>query len=286
MFIFPISTLLAVASIVDPIGGALLTKLYEEHNERLLSIADGILNNYADAEDAKIEKDVADIKAKDEAQDGRLADLEAMMGLGGEEGEKTALEEIRDDIAALEQEDKDLAAEDQRLAGEIAKKVDQEAYNTKVQELGNADAALDNRIKVFEANGNLDVAALKSRVDEAEGDIDDLEAFVAGHDHAQMIADIAQLKLDVAAVDKEVDDKIAQEVLDRNAAIEAALQDYADKEEVLAILGNVVNSLALTMENDKVVLKLGGVDGIALTSVSLDMATDADIDAIIAGLDA
>ncbi len=52
MFIFPISTLLAVASIVDPIGGALLTKLYEEHNERLLSIADGILNNYADAEDA------------------------------------------------------------------------------------------------------------------------------------------------------------------------------------------------------------------------------------------
>jgi hypothetical protein len=40
------------------------------------------------------------------------------------------------------------------------------------------------------------------------------------------------------------------------------------------------------MENDKVVLKLGGVDGIALTSVDLDMATDADIDAIIAGLDA
>jgi hypothetical protein len=51
------------------------------------------------------------------------------------------------------------------------------------------------------------------------------------------------------------------------------------------MLGNVVNSLALTMENDQVVLKLGGVDGIALTSVSLDMATDAEIDAIIAGLD-
>ena len=181
---------------------------------------------------------------------------------------------------------KDLAAEDQRLAGEIAKKVDQEAYNTKVQELGNADAALDNRIKVFEANGSLDVAALKSRVDEAEGDIDDLEAFVAGHDHAQMIADIAQLKLDVAAVDKEVDDKIAQEVLDRNAAIEEALKDYADKEEVLAILGNVVNSLALTMEDNKMVLKLGGVEGVAIHEVSLDMATDADIDAIIAGLDA
>jgi hypothetical protein len=39
------------------------------------------------------------------------------------------------------------------------------------------------------------------------------------------------------------------------------------------------------MESNQVVLKLGGVDGIALTSVHLDMATDADIEAIIKGLD-
>ena len=52
MFIIPISTLLAVASAVDPVGGALLTKLFEEHNERMLYIAGGILNNHEDAEDA------------------------------------------------------------------------------------------------------------------------------------------------------------------------------------------------------------------------------------------
>ena len=72
----------------------------------------------------------------------------------------------------------------------------------------------------------------------------------------------------------------------RDAAIAAALEEYSTTEEMKGIIGNVVNSLALTMEDDKVVLKLGGVDGIALTSVSLDMATDADIDAIVAGLDA
>lgn len=52
MFIFPISTLLTLASIVDPIGGALLTKLFKEHNNRLLSIANDILENHADSEDA------------------------------------------------------------------------------------------------------------------------------------------------------------------------------------------------------------------------------------------
>ena len=50
------------------------------------------------------------------------------------------------------------------------------------------------------------------------------------------------------------------------------------------MLGNIVNSLALTMENNKMVLKLGGAEGVAVTEVSLDMATDDDIDAIIAGL--
>jgi hypothetical protein len=40
------------------------------------------------------------------------------------------------------------------------------------------------------------------------------------------------------------------------------------------------------MVNDKVVLKLGGAEGVTLAEVSLDIATDADIDAIIKGLDA
>jgi hypothetical protein len=87
---------------------------------------------------------------------------------------------------------------------------------------------------------------------------------------------------------KDVEDNtkaIEKEITDRQTAITTALEAYSTTEEMKQVIGNVVNSLALTMENDKVVLKLGGVDGIALTSVSLNMATDADIDAIIAGLD-
>ena len=52
------------------------------------------------------------------------------------------------------------------------------------------------------------------------------------------------------------------------------------------MLGNVVNSLALSMEGNKLKLKLGGVEGITIHETSLDMATDQDIDDIIAGLDA
>jgi hypothetical protein len=78
---------------------------------------------------------------------------------------------------------------------------------------------------------------------------------------------------------------MAQEVIDRNAAIAAALEPYSTTEEVKGILGNVVSTLNLSMENDKMVLKLGGAEGITLSETSLDMATDADIDAIIAELD-
>ncbi len=52
MLIFPISELLSMALAVDPVGGALLTKLFDDHNDRLLSIANDVLENHADAEDA------------------------------------------------------------------------------------------------------------------------------------------------------------------------------------------------------------------------------------------
>ena len=214
---------------------------------------------YADAEDAKIEKDVTDIKAKDVEQDGRLADLEAMMGLGGEEGEKSALEEIREDVAAL-------GEKDTALQGEI----------DAVEERLDAEGGLVDRLEAVEAfKQGHSHEGLQGEIDAAEGRLDTLEAFVQAHSHETMEQGIAANK---AAIEKEVED--------RDAAIEEALKAYSTTEEMKTVIGNVVNSLALTMENDKVVLKLGGVDGIALTSVDLDMATDSDIDAIIAGLDA
>ena len=215
--------------------------------------------DYADAEDAKIEKEVTDIKAKDVEQDGRLADLEALMGVGGEEGQKSALDEIREDIVAL-------GEKDTALQGEI----------DALEERLDVEGGLVDRLEAVEAfKQGHSHEGLQGEIDAAEGRLDTLEAFVRAHDHSVMEQGIAANK---AAIEKEVED--------RDAAIEEALKVYSTTEEMKTVIGNVVNSLALTMENDKVVLKLGGVDGIALTSVDLDMATDADIDAIIAGLDA
>ena len=215
--------------------------------------------DYADAEDAKIEKEVADIKAKDVEQDRRLADLEDMMGLGGEEGQKSALEEIREDIVAL-------GEKDTALQGEI---------DALEQRLDVEGGLVDRLEAVEEFKQGHSHEGLQGEIDAAEGRLDTLEAFVQAHSHETMEQGIAANK---AAIEKEVED--------RDAAIEEALKAYSTTEEMKTVIGNVVNSLALTMENDKVVLKLGGVDGIALTSVDLDMATDSDIDAIIAGLDA
>ena len=188
----------------------------------------------------------------------------------------------------------DFADADKALQASIDLKVAKSDYNTKVTALENADTALSNRIKVFEVGGKQDVAAKEARLAAAEKDIDNLQAFVEGHSH-QAIDQAIQANADAikaettaqtgardvaikAAIDKEVDD--------RDAAIATALEKYSTTAEMKQIIGNVVNSLALTMENDQVVLKLGGVDGIKLASVSLDLATEDDINNIIAGLDA
>ena len=228
--------------------------------------------DYADAEDAKIEGRVDALEAKDVKHEERLADLEAMMGVGGEEGQKTALEEIREDIDALEQKDT-------ALQGEIdAAELRLDALEAKVghDAVEGGEAATGLFAEVDEAKAAANKA--QGEVDAVEGRVDALEAFVEAHDHSVMEQGIAD---NAAAIEAEVKEGGA-----RDAAIAKALEDYSTTEEMKTIIGNVVNSLALTMENDQVVLKLGGVDGIALTSVSLDMATDADIDAIVAGLDA
>ena len=69
-------------------------------------------------------------------------------------------------------------------------------------------------------------------------------------------------------------------------SINDALADYSNTTDMKAFVASVVNTLALSMDGDKVKLKLGGVDGVTITETSLDLCTDADIDEIIAGLDA
>jgi chromosome segregation ATPase len=118
-------------------------------------------------------------------------------------------------------------------------------------------------------------------IEDHEERIAGLEAFKEAHNHSVMEQGIANNK---AAIEKlnggaNVDGSVAKSIAD-------ALVPYSTTEEVKTILGNVVATLNLSMVNDKVVLKLGGAEGIALSEVSLNLATDADIDAIIAGLDA
>ena len=230
----------------------------------------------AEADRAKAEEaDIrADFAAADTTLGNRISTLEGLV-VGGE-GE--GLEAVIADVAQNKADIKDLKDADVELQTAIDEKVAQADYDTKVEALEGADVTLGNRIAVFEAGGGQDVAAKEVRLAAAEGEIDALQAFMNGHSHEAMEADIAA---NAKAIEDEVKEGGARDI-----AIAAALEDYSTTEEMKAILGNVVSSLALTMENDKVVLRLGGKEGIAVTEVSLDMATDADIDAIMAGLDA
>lgn len=216
-----------------------------------------------------------DFEAADEAMDGRLTVVENM--LSGGEGEEGGFANVVARLADVEEDIVNLGKEDLRLDGEIAKKVDQGAYNAKVEALEGEDERIAGLVKKAQD----EVDAVEGRMDTAEGKITDLEEFMNDHDHSVMEQGIADNKKGVA------DNKAAieKEVEDRAKAIEDALKPYATEAETLAVIGQVVNSLALTMENNKMVLKLGGVEGVAINEVSLNMVTDADIDEIIAGLD-
>ncbi len=136
-----------------------------------------------------------------------------------------------------------------------------------------------------------DHTAMEQNIADNAKAIDELEAFVAGHDHKVMQdaiqdnADAIAIINGTAAVEGSIANAVAAEADARNTAIAAALEAYATEAEMLTLIGNVVNSLALSMENDQMILKLGGVDGVAIHSTTLNMATDEDIDAIIAELD-
>ena len=225
----------------------------------------------AAGEEARIE---SEYKAADAGLNERLAAVEGIVGTGGEQN---ALEVINGKVAALEAKDADLVKEDVRLQGEIDKKVAQADYDAKVEALEAEDERIAGLV------GGLDdrVEVLEGEMDTVEGKVATLEGFMNNHSHEAMEAQIAENKQGVA------DNKAAieKEVEDRAAAIEEALKPYATEAETLAVIGQVVQSLALTMENNKMILKLGGIEGIAINEVSLDMVTDADIDEIIEGLD-
>ena len=208
---------------------------------------------------------VAAQPAIDAEQNRRLGVLEAAVGEGG------ATKEAID--AAQEAADAAQEAADNAQAAADAAQGDVDA----IEERLDAEGGLVDRLEAAEA-----FVAAQPAIDEAQQEaIDDLvgrmeamEAFEEGHSHAAMEQGIADNK---AAIEKEVED--------RDAAIAEALKDYSNTEAVKGMLTNVINSLGLSMADNKLQLTLGTSDFV-IKEVALDMATDADIDEIIAGLDA
>ena len=205
------------------------------------------------------------IKGNKDVYDGYVAEHATAMAKM-----KTDLQAEIDADVKVEKEAREAAVSE--LQGQVDLKLNASVYEAKMSQIdtkqGQQDTAIQNAQNAADkAQGEVD--AVELRVGTLEGEMDAVEAAVAANK-----TDI-EGKL-TAAINKEVGD--------RNAAIEAALEPFSTTEEVKAILGNVVSTLNLSITGDKVVLKLGGAEGISLSEVSLDMATDADIDEIINGL--
>ena len=141
---------------------------------------------------------------------------------------------------------------------------------------------------------NQKIGEVNGAVSGVKADITQLKATV-GSSASGLVKDVADLK----TKDSELNGLIAANTaaiakLNGNATtvgsvdkkISDALAPYSNTEEIKQILGNVVNSLSLSIAENKIKLNLGGVDGITVTETTLDLATDDDIDAIISSLDA
>ena len=172
--------------------------------------------------------------------------------------------------------------QDAALKSELQKEIDDdvkvEADRAKAEEqaIRTAFAAADTTLKTeLQAEIDADVKVETDRAVAREGELDAAIKAEATTARAAEKANADAIEVLNGDAEGSVNKKIAD-----------ALASYTDTEDMMAILGNVVNSLAISMEDDKLMLKLGGVTGVTIHQTSLDMATDADIEAIIAGLDA
>ena len=228
-------------------------------------------------------KDIVDLKAKNQDQDGKITAAQAKADevsgkVGVVEGKVTTLEGVVGDsgkglvkdvadhgtaIAAINNGETGILAEAKKYAD-------------------NADKVIDGKVTA----ANAEIAGLKATVGKAA---------VEQQPATGLFKDVADLKAKDTALEGRVSNNTAAIAkLNGGADVEGsvtkkindALTAYSDTEEIKTLLGNVVNSLALAIEGDKIKLNLGGVEGITVTETTLDLATTEDIDAIIAGLDA
>lgn len=216
---------------------------------------------------AAAQKAADDEKVRAEAEEAAIRQemAEAVAGVHGHDNK-----EVLDGINAEK-----VAAWDGAQAGAEAKAAELDAA-LKLE----LQAEIDNDVKVVADDLALEkakIVALQEFVEghkdfdasELEGKIQALEEFQAGHEDYN--------DSEVRGLIKDNADDILE--------LQQAVEEKVEEEQVKTMLGNVVSSLSLQMVDNKVQLSLGGVDGIAIAEVELDVATDDDIDEIIAGLD-
>ena len=270
-------------------------KLVDEvQDNRIKALEDANKDGGAMAEAVKAAQDAADAaqEAADNAQEAadnaqsevdavelRVEALEAKHAANGEVDQKIkavqdAVDVVEGRMDTAESEIDELQAfKDDHSHAQIEADIEALEGNKVDKEEGKS-LVLDTEIAKIHEHANK--AELDKFEENDKANLDAVVEFMNGHSHETMEQGIE----DNAAA-------IAKEVNDRNAAIEAALEDYSTSDEVKAMLGAVVQSLSMELtDDDKLRLTLGeGVDGITLNEIELDMVTDADIDAIIAGLD-
>ena len=176
---------------------------------------------------------------------------------------------------------------DKTQLSNLAKKLDQRAKDAVTAEQSRATGIEQGLQTSINAINNETTGILAKAKEYADGlnktSSTDITALQAKDSELQAAIE-AESTARTAAINKlngtaETEGSVAKSISD-------ALADYSNTANMKAFVASVVNTLALSMEDDKVKLKLGGVDGVTLTETSLDLCTDADIEEIITGLDA
>ena len=216
-------------------------------------------------------KNVADLQAKNVSQDTAI-----------EGAQSTADSAVSAAAAAQKQADKGVTDAATAQAGVDALKTQLGAAGTS----GISKDVKDNKAAI-DAINNAETGILAQGKKYTDGKIDEVTTKVTANTTAISKEQDRAKKAEKANADalaklngtSETEGSVAKSISD-------ALADYSNTANMKAFVASVVNTLALSMEDDKVKLKLGGVDGVTLTETSLDLCTDADIEEIITGLDA
>ena len=248
---------------------------------------EGVVGKAAEGENAAtgLVKNVADLQAKNKTQDTAIEGAQSTADnavAAAAAAQKQADKGVADAAAAKKQADKG-------VADAAAAQTDVDALKAQLGTGGTSGLSKDIKANTdaIAAINNAETGILATSKKYTDEKIGDLTTTVNANKKAISTEEArakAAEKVNADAIAKlngtaETDGSVAKSIAD-------ALADYTDTTNMKAFVASVVNTLALTMEDDKVKLKLGGVDGVTVTETSLDLCTDADITEIITSLDA